>query len=62
MGGYPKHCRKTICRLIEELGTDSETAYRMILTTAALMDLHPEDERVMFIILQDCGVEDSETA
>ena len=62
MGGYPKACRKTISRLMEDLGVDSDTAYRMILTTAALMDLHLEDERVMFIILQDCGVEDKEPA
>lgn len=58
MGGYPKACRKTISRLIEEIGVDSETAYRMILMTAALMDLKPEDEKVLALILQDCGLED----
>ncbi|MBP5442285.1 MAG: hypothetical protein J6Y60_03510 [Treponema sp.] len=56
--GYPKPCRKTICRLIEEIGVDSETAYRMMLMTAALMDLHPEDDKVLNMILQDCGIED----
>ena len=55
--GYPKACRKTITRLMEDIGVDSETAYRMILMTAALMDLRPEDEMVEHIILQDCRVE-----
>lgn len=58
MGGYPKACRKTISRLIEEIGVDSETAYKMILMTSALMDLKPEDEKVLSLILQDCGLED----
>ena len=58
MGCYPKACRKTISRLIEEIGVDSETAYKMILMTAALMDLKPEDEKVLSLILQDCGLED----
>ena len=55
--GYPKACRKTIHTLMDEIGVDSETAYRMILMTAALMDLHPEDKQIEHIILQDCGVE-----
>ena len=55
--GYPKACRKTIFRLMDEIGVDSETAYRMILTTAAMMDLHPDDEKIEHIILEDCGVE-----
>lgn len=55
--GYPRLCRKTIYTLMDEIGVDSETAYKMILTTAALMDLHPDDEKVAHIILQDCGVE-----
>ena len=58
MGVYPKACRKTISRLIEEIGVDSETAYNMILMTSALMDLKPEDEKVLSLILQDCGLED----
>ena len=55
--GYPKACRRTIHRLMDDIGVDSDTAYRMILMTAALMDLRPEDEQVEHIILQDCGVE-----
>lgn len=57
---YPKKCRKSIARLTEEIGMSVETAYAMILVTAALMDLHPEDEEVVTMILQDCGIEDSD--
>lgn len=58
MGSYPKACRRTISCLMEDIGVDSETAYRMILMTAALMDLKPDDDKVLTIILQDCGLED----
>ena len=53
---YPKHCRKSIRTLVGEIGMSAETAYAMILLTAALMDLEPEDEDVVDIILKDCGV------
>ena len=35
-------------------------AYAMMLMTATLMDLHPEDDEVVHLILQDCGIEDSD--
>ena len=54
---YPKECRKSIRLLVNEVGMSVETAYAMMLMTAMLMDLHPEDEEVIHIILQDCGVE-----
>ena len=54
---YPRNCRKNIKRLVDLLGVSVETAYAMMLMTAMLMDLHPEDEEVLNIILQDCGVE-----
>lgn len=54
---YPKRCRASIQMLTNEIGVDAEVAYRMMLMTAMLMDLHPEDEQVVHIILQDCGVE-----
>ena len=54
---YPKNCRRSIHRIMDEVGAGPETAYAMMLMTAALMDLHPEDEKVLNIILQDCGVE-----
>lgn len=59
---YPKNCRNSIRRIVNEVGASVETAYAMILTTAALMDLRPEDGRVLQIILQDCGIEDGEIA
>jgi len=59
---YPKNCRKNIRRLMDEIGTDAQTSYGMMLLTATLMDLNPEDEAVVHMILQDCGIEDSEIA
>lgn len=53
---YPKNCRKQIKRLISAVGMSVETAYAMMLMTAALMDLRPEDDRVIDIILEDCGI------
>ena len=57
---YPKNCRRSIRRLMNEIGTSVETAYAMMLMTATLMDLHPEDDEVVHLILQDCGIEDSD--
>lgn len=54
---YPKKCRSGIKTLVNEVGMSVETAYAMMLMTAMFMDLHPEDEEVIHIILQDCGVE-----
>lgn len=53
---YPKNCRKQIKRLISAVGMSVETAYAMMLMTAALMDLRPEDDQVVDIILEDCGI------
>jgi len=57
---YPKCCRASIKRLVGEIGMSVDTAYAMMLMTAALMDLHPEDDAVVHMILQDCGIEDSD--
>ena len=57
---YPKKCRKSIRRIMNEVGAGPETAYAMMLMTATLMDLNPEDEKVLHIILQDCGIEDGD--
>ncbi len=54
---YPKRCRDSIRTLVNEVGMSVETAYAMMLMTATLMDLKPEDDEVVHIILQDCGVE-----
>lgn len=59
---YPKRCRKSIHTIVNEVGASEETAYAMMLMTATLMDLRPEDDEVLHIILQDCGIEDGDTA
>lgn len=59
---YPKRYRKSIETLVENVGMSIETAYAMMLMTAALMDLQPDDEQVVHMILQDCGIEDGDVA
>ena len=59
---YPKECRKNIRTIINEIGTSIETAYAMMLMTATLMDLRPEDDEVLHIILKDCGIEEGDIA
>lgn len=59
---YPEGCRKNIHTIVNEIGASEETAYAMMLMTATLMDLRPEDEEVARIILHDCGVKDGEIA
>lgn len=53
---YPKKCRRNIRRLTECIGVSVETAYAMMLMTAALMDLTPWDDDVTAMILEDCGL------
>ena len=53
---YPKPCRKSIHRLRRLTGISVETIYAMMLMTAALMDLRPEDDEVADMILEDCGL------
>lgn len=53
---YPKLIRRNISILCDRLCVDQETAYAMLLMTAALMDLHPEDKEVLRMVLQDCGL------
>jgi hypothetical protein len=55
---YPKKCRRSIKTIVNEVGASVETAYAMILMTALLMDLRPEDDEVVHMILRDCGIED----
>jgi len=59
---YPKACRKNIRTIVNEIGASVETAYAMMLMTAMLMDLRPEDDEVTEMILKDCGVEDGDIA
>ena len=53
---YPKACRRNIKRIMSNIGVSVETAYAMMLLTATLMDLRPEDEAVSDMILDDCGI------
>ena len=53
---YPKRCRENICRLVNNIGVSVETAYAMMMLTATLMDLRPEDKQVADMILEDCGI------
>lgn len=62
MTAYPKKFRDSIQRIVNEIGAAPETAFAMMLMTSALMDLRPEDEQVVHIILQDCGIEDGDVA
>ena len=54
---YPKKCRRNLRVLMSEVGMSVEIAYAMMLMTALLMDLHPEDDEVVDMILEDCGIE-----
>lgn len=54
---YPRKCRRSIHTLVDEIGVSVETAYAMMLMTATLMDLKPEDDEVCNMILKDCGIE-----
>lgn len=55
---YPAPCRASIRKITKAIGVNVETAYSMIRMTAALMDLRPEDDDVVRIIFQDCGITD----
>lgn len=59
---YPRKCRKSIQILTDTVGMSPDIAYAMMLMTAALMDLQPEDDEVVRMILQDCGIEDGDVA
>ena len=54
---YPRNCRRSIRTLMNRLSMDAGTAYAMMLMTAALMDLSPDDDKVTDMILEDCRVE-----
>lgn len=60
--GYPKNCKRSVRRIMSAVGMSEETAYSMILMTAALMDLHPDDPQVVDLVLEDCGIYPKEIA
>lgn len=53
MEEYSDACKANIQTIISAVDTEIETAYSMILLTATLMDLSPEDPKVAEIILED---------
>ena len=54
--------KRAVRRIVDAVGVNEDTAYAMILMTSALMDLSPDDGRVVELILQDCGVMDTDGA
>ena len=54
-GNFPNRYQGNIRRLMDRLQVDEETAMAMLLMTATLMDLYPEDSRVADTVLQNCG-------
>ena len=51
--GYAESRVKLARRITDAVPVDDETAYTMILMTAALMDLRPDDDAVVDMILED---------
>ena len=45
---------RSIERIHKETGADDQTAYTMLLLTAALMDLCPWDSEVADIVISEC--------
>lgn len=56
MSAYQEVCGRSIRRLVNEIHVTETIAYEMIRMTAMLMDLPLDDEQVVSMILQDCGV------
>ena len=52
---YTEARRRMTRRIMNKVPVSEETAYSMILMTAALMDLRPDDDQVVDMILEDCG-------
>ena len=49
----PERCDANVSTLTHRMGINREDAYAMILLTAVLMDLHPDDPAVAEMILED---------
>lgn len=54
---YPGRCRRNIKRLMSTLSADADTSYKLMQMTAILTDLSIDDNKVVDIILNDCGIE-----
>lgn len=57
---YPERSRKNVQKITASVPVSEETAYAMMLMTAMLMDLSPDDERIPEMILKDCGVAEAD--
>ena len=54
----PERCEQAVRKITGALRVSEETAYTMLLTIAALMDLRPEDDAVAQMVLTDCGIKE----
>ena len=52
-----EECKMNIDRIMFATGMNRETAYSMLLMTAALMDLTPSDEEAADMVIKDCTAE-----
>lgn len=55
---YSEACGRLVRKITGAVPVSEDTAYGMMLMTAALMDLRPDDEAVVQMILEDCGCVD----
>ena len=53
MQPYPQKCSRNVRTVMCELMVDAETAYAMLLMTATLMDLRPEDPETAEMVIAD---------
>lgn len=56
MEQYQGAYSRSIRALVDAVHVSEQSAYEMIRMTALLMDLSLDDEKVVEIILHDCGV------
>lgn len=49
----PENCRRSVHRIAYAMNVTEDAAYAMLIMTALLMDLYPEDEDVVRMILTD---------
>lgn len=50
---YPEKCRPSIKKIAKVLHVDYETAYGMMVIEACQYDMHPHDQAVADMIIQD---------
>lgn len=50
---YSEKSRQMAARLAERIGTNNEKAYTMMLMTAILMDLYPDDDEIEHEVIRE---------